>query len=171
MMRMAGSEGLGRQLEAALVVALARGAVGVGVGPHLAGDLQADLRDQRPGDRRAQQIDAFVLRLPLQDGKGEIAAQFLLGVDDPGRAGPDVPGLLQNRLAIFAGLPQIDVDGVNVVALFHQPAENDRGIQSARISQNTSRHENLFVVRKTEFIPLLAESDRQNPYFEPSQGE
>ena len=86
--RTAGSQGLGGQLEAALVVPLARGPVDVGVGPDLAGDLQADLRDQRPGDRRAQQVDALVLRLPLQDGKGEVAAQFLLGVDDPRRAAP-----------------------------------------------------------------------------------
>ena len=133
-------EGLGGQLEAALVVALAGGAVGVGVGADLAGDLQADLRDQRPGDRRAQQVDAFVLGLPLQHGEGEVAAQFLLGVDDPGRLGADVPGLLQNRLAILARLAQVDVHGVDVVALVHQPAENDRSIQSARIGQNTTRH-------------------------------
>ena len=149
------TEGLGGQLEAALVVALAGGAVGVGVGPDLAGDLQADLRDQRPGDRRAQEIDAFIFCLPLQDRKGEIAAKLFLGVDDPGRAGPDVPGLLQNGLAIFAGLPQIDVDGVNIVALFHEPAENDRGIQSARIGQNTGRHENLFVAGSRPGKPLF----------------
>ena len=149
------AEGLGGQLEAALVVALARGTVGVGVGPHLAGDLQADLRDQRPGDRRAQEIDAFIFCLPLQDGKGEIAAEFLLGVDDPGRAGPDLAGLLQNGLAVFAGLPQIDVDGVDIVALFHEPAENDRGIQSARIGQYTGRHENLFVAGSNRENPIL----------------
>ena len=102
-------ERLGGQLEAALVVPLAGGAVGVSVGPDLAGDLQADLRDQRPGDRRAQQVHALVLRLPLQHGEGEVAAEFLLGVDDPGRLGPDVPGLFQNRLAILARLAEIDV--------------------------------------------------------------
>ena len=133
-------ERLGRQLEAALVVPLAGRPVGVGVGPDLAGDLQADLRDQRPGDRRAQQIHAFVLGLPLQHGKGEVAAQFLLGVDDPGRLGPDVPRLLQNRLAILARLPEVDVHGMDVVALVHQPAENDRGIQSAGIRQNATFH-------------------------------
>ena len=106
MTRIARIEGLGGQLEAALVVPLARGPVGVGVGPDLAGDLQADLRDQRPGDRRAQQIHALVLRLPLQHGKGEIAAQFLLGVDDPGRLGADRRALSRIACRSSQGWPR-----------------------------------------------------------------
>ena len=145
--------------------------MGVGVGAHLAGDLQADLGDQRPGDRRAQQVHPFVFRLPLEHGEGKIAAKLLLGVDDAGGAGADVAGLFQNRLAIFARLPQIDVDGVNVVALFHEPAENDRGVQSARISQNASRHESLFVARKTELIRSLPKMTVRTPHFEPWRGE
>ena len=138
-------QGLGGQLETALVVALARGPVDIGVGADLAGNLQADLRDQRPGDRRAQQVDLFVLRLPLQDGKGEIAAQFLAGVDDLRRAGADLPRLLEDRLAVFAGLAQIDVHCVDVVALIlDQPVQDDRGVQSAGIGQNAAWHDNQF---------------------------
>ena len=65
--------------------------------------------------------DAFVLGLPLQDGKGEVAAQFLLGIDHPRRAGADVAGLLQDGLAVFAGLAQVHIDRMNVVALVHEP--------------------------------------------------
>ena len=72
------------------------------LGPDFACDLQADFRDQRPGDRRAQQIHAFVLRLPLEDGKGEVAAEFFLGVDEAGGFGADLPCLFKNRLAVFA---------------------------------------------------------------------
>ena len=48
----------------------------------LAGHLQALLRDERAGDRRAQEIGPLVLGPPLQDGKGEIAAEFLAGIDN-----------------------------------------------------------------------------------------
>ena len=126
-------QGLGRQLKTALVVALAGRSVGIGVGPDLASDLQADFRDQRPGDRRAQQVDALVLGLPLQHGKGKVAAQLFAGVDDPGDFGAAGAGLGQGRLAVLAGLPQVDVDRVDVVALVLKPAQDDRGIQPARI--------------------------------------
>ena len=135
----------------------AGGAVGVGVGPDFAGDLQADLGNQRPGDRRAQQIDAFVLGLPLQHGKGEIAAKLLAGVDDAGRLGPDVAGLLQDGLAVFAGLPQVDVHAVDVVALVHQPAQNDGGIQPAGIRQNAARH-----ASKSSIQPFLLNRELHN---------
>src|SRR5207244_526373 len=49
--------------------------------------------------------------------------------------------LFQYRFAIFARLAQIDVDCMNLVSLFLQPTENDRCIQSARVSQHTTRHE------------------------------
>ena len=133
-------ERLGRELKAALVVPLAGGAVGKGIGPHFAGHLQTDLGDQRPGDRRAQQVDPLVLRLPLQHGKGEVAAQLLAGVDDAGRRCPAVLRLLQDRLAVFARLAEVDVDAVDVVAFILQPAEDDRSIETAGIRENAGRH-------------------------------
>ena len=133
-------ERLGRELEATLVVPLARGAVGEGVGPDLAGNLQTDLRDQRSGDRRAQQIHALVLRVPLQDGKGEVAAQLFPHVYDPRRGGPNVAGFLHDRLAVLTGLAEIDVHAMHVVSFVHQPAENDRGVQSAGIGKNAVWH-------------------------------
>ena len=53
---------------------------------------------------------------------------------------PRCPALLQNRLAVLARLAQIDVHGMYVAALVHQPAENDRGIQSAGIRENAVWH-------------------------------
>jgi hypothetical protein len=51
---------IGGELEADLVVALAGGAMGDGVGADFLGDLDEALGDQRPGDRGAEQIDALV---------------------------------------------------------------------------------------------------------------
>ena len=126
-------ERLGGQLEPALVVALARGAVSVRIGADLAGHLQANLRDQRPGDRSAQQVDPLVLRLPGQHRKGEIAAQFLARIDDLRTGGPARAGFVQDRLTVLARLPQVDVHRVDVVPLVLQPAQDDRGVQPAGI--------------------------------------
>ena len=49
------------ELEADLVVALARRAVTDGVGADLPRDLDLALGDQRPSDRGAEQIIAFIL--------------------------------------------------------------------------------------------------------------
>ena len=131
-----GVERLGGELEAALVVALAGGPMGVDRGPFTMGDLHADLADQRPGDRRAEQIRALITGLPLHRRKREVAAELLADVHDHGLRGAAVAGLLQRRLAVLAGLPEIDVDGDHVVALLDEPAEDHRGVESARIGQH-----------------------------------
>ena len=107
--------------------------------------LEALLGDQRPGNRSAQQVHALVLGLPLEHGEGEIAAQLLLGVDDPGRAGADAPGLVEDRLPVLARLAQVHVHAVDVVPLFHQPTQDDRSIQPARIRENTAWHRSAFL--------------------------
>ena len=55
--------------------------------------------------------------------------------------GPVVAGLLQNRLAVFARLAEVDVHGMHVVAFVLQPTKNDRGIQTAGVSQHTTGHD------------------------------
>ena len=57
-----GIERIGGEFEAHLVIALAGGAMGDGVGAGLGGDLDQALGDQRPRDRGAEQIDAFIER-------------------------------------------------------------------------------------------------------------
>jgi hypothetical protein len=129
-------EGLRRQLEPALVVALAGGAVGEHRAALAVRDLDAHLADQRPGDRRAQEVRALVAGLPLHRGEGEVAAQFLADVHDQRLHGAAVAGLLEDRLPILAGLPEIDVHGHDLVALLDQPSEDDRRVQPARICQH-----------------------------------
>ncbi len=72
-----GVERIGRQLEADLVVALAGRAMGDGVGAGFGRDLDQPLGDQRPGDRRAEQVNAFVDRIGAEHREDEIADEFL----------------------------------------------------------------------------------------------
>src|SRR5262249_6910872 len=83
---------------------------------------------------------AFVFGLPLHDRKGEIAAELLLGIDIACRFGAAVFGLLQDRLAVFARLAEIDIDGVDVVALVLEPAEDDRSVETAGVSEDEGGH-------------------------------
>ena len=61
---------------------------------------------------------------------------------------PHVVGLLQDRLAVFARLAEIDVDAVDVVALVLQPAENDRSIQTAGVRENATWHESFPIEKR-----------------------
>ena len=133
-------ERFGCQLEPALVVALAGGSVSIRIGPDIAGHLQADLGNQRACDRRAQQVRPLVAGLPLQNREGEVAAEFLLGVNDLRRDNPLAVGLLENLLAVLARLAQVDIHRVHVVALVLQPSENHRRVQATRIRQHTTGH-------------------------------
>jgi hypothetical protein len=64
----AGLQGVGAELEAHLVIALARGAVGNGIGAGLVGDFHQALGDQRPGDGRAEQVFPLVHALARNMG-------------------------------------------------------------------------------------------------------
>ena len=143
---------LGSQLESALIVSLAGRSVCVSVRSNILGDLETDLGDQRTCDRCSEQVDAFISRLPLHNLESEVATEFFLDIDDLSRFCSTGVSLLQNRLAVFARLPQIDIDTVDIVSFILQPTENNRRIQSARISEHTARHGKSF-----------QESDAQNP--------
>ena len=61
-----GSRACDGDVEADLVVALAGAAVGDRVGAFALGDLDEQLRDQRPRERRGQRVGALVERAGLQ---------------------------------------------------------------------------------------------------------
>ena len=137
-------ERLGGKLEATLIVAFASRAVGEDSGADFTGYLQALAGDQRPSDGGAQQVRAFVLGLPLQRGKGKVAAQFLAHVDDPRADGSRVPRLLQDRFPVLAGLSEIDIDRMDLVTLLLQPSQNDGCIESPRVGQYAASHGKSF---------------------------
>ncbi len=66
-------EGVDGHVEADLVVALAGAAVGDRVGALALGDLDEQLGDERPGERRRERVDALVQRVRLEVGPDEVA--------------------------------------------------------------------------------------------------
>ncbi len=73
---------VGAQLEANLVVALAGGAMGDGVGAGFIGDLDQALGDQRAGNGGAQQVLAFVDGVGAEHREDEVADELFAQVVD-----------------------------------------------------------------------------------------
>ena len=127
-------------VEADLVVALAGAAVGDRVGALALGDLDEELGDQRPGERRGQRVGALVERVGLEVRPDEVGHEALAGVDDVGarRAGGHRPGF--DALAQRAAT---DVDGqghdLDVVLLL-EPGDGDGRVEAARVGEDDLLH-------------------------------
>ena len=111
--------------------------MGDGVGAGLAGDLDLALGDQRPGDRGAQQIDAFIERVGAEHREDEVADEFLAQiVDEDFCLMPIISAFCARRLQLLA-LAEVGGEGHHLAAdSFLQPAENDGGVQPAGIGQD-----------------------------------
>jgi hypothetical protein len=131
-----GVERIGRELEADLVVALAGGAVGDGVGAGLARDFDQALGDQRARDGGAEQVDALVHRIGAEHREHEIAHELLAQVLDEDLSDAQRLGLAPRRLE-FVALTEVGGERHDfaVVGLL-QPLENDRGVEPARIGEH-----------------------------------
>ena len=75
---------MGRDIEANLVVALARAAMRDSVGALALGDFDEELRDERSGERGRQRVGALVQRVGLQVRPHEVGDEALAGIDDVG---------------------------------------------------------------------------------------
>jgi hypothetical protein len=129
-------------------------------GPYFTRHLEADFADQGSRDGRSQQVYLFVLGLPSHDWKGKIATKFFPSIDQARRGSSAVTSLLHDRITVFARLTEVDVNGMDIVTLVLQPAENDRSIETTRVSQYaTLIHE---TIRSTEMRPVIEMSDRLN---------
>jgi hypothetical protein len=81
------------ELEAHLVVALAGRAMGDGIGPGLARDLDLALGDERPGDGGAQEIAALIEGIGAEHGEDEVADEFLAQILDIDLLDPSISAL------------------------------------------------------------------------------
>ena len=127
---------VGRKLEAHLVVALAGRAVGDRIRAGLGGDLHQPLRDQRPGDRRAEQVDALVEGIGAEHRKDEVGDELLAQVLDVDLLDAHHLGLAAGRLE-FVALAEIGREGHDLGAeLGLEPFEDDRGVETAGIGKH-----------------------------------
>src|SRR5262249_36379214 len=136
-----------RDLEADLVVALAGGAVGEGVGadpqrrPHLS------VGQERPREGGAQEVLVLVHRARGQGLERVVAHELLAQVLDHAVRGAGGERLLAHRLEVvaLAHVPAVGHDlGAAVVLL--DPGDDDRRIESAGVGEDDLLHFHRFVV-------------------------
>ena len=128
------------ELEADLVVALAGRAVADRVGADHLGDLDLALGDQRPRDRRAEQIQPLVQRIGAHHREDVIPHEFLAQIVDEDMLGlyPGHLGLLTRGLQ-FLALPKIGGERHDFAFIrLLQPFQDDAGVEAARISEDDS---------------------------------
>ncbi len=133
-----GFQRIGAEFEAHLVVALAGGAVRDGVGAGLVGDLDQALGDQRPRDRGAEQVFAFVHGVGAEHREDEIAHEFLAQVVDVDllRRNAELQRLGARGLE-FLTLADVGGEGHHFAVIgVLQPFENDRGVEAAGIGED-----------------------------------
>ena len=131
-------EGVGGELEADLVVALAGGAVGDGVGAGRCGDLDEALGDERAGDGGAEEVEALVLGVGAEHREDEVAHEGLAQVLDEDVLGRDAEelGLLARGLQLLA-LAEVGGEGDDLAAVLgRQPLQDDRGVEAAGIGED-----------------------------------
>ena len=133
-----GGERVIAEFEADLVVALAGRAVADRIGIHLTRNLDLALGDQRPRDRRAEQVQPFVERIGAHHREHEVAHEFLAQIVDE-----DVFGLDAHQLGLgargleFLALPQIGGEGDDLASvILLEPFEDDAGVEAARIGKD-----------------------------------
>ena len=106
------------------------------VGTDGAGDFNLALGDQRPCDRGAEKIHAFIERVGAEHRKDIVAHEFLAEVFDEDFLDAKHFRLGARRLDLFA-LANIGGEGDDFgVVLVLQPAEDDRGVEPAGIGQH-----------------------------------
>ena len=133
-----GGERVIAEFEADLVIALACRAVRHRVGAHLTRDLNLALGDQRPRDRRAEQVQPLVQRVGAHHREDVIADEFLAQIVDEDMLGlhPRRFGLLARRLQLLA-LAQIGGEGHHFALIgFLQPFQDHAGVEAARIGKD-----------------------------------
>jgi hypothetical protein len=110
-------------------------------------DFHQALRDQRPGDRGAEQVLAFVHGVGPEHRVDEIAHELLAQVLDEDLLHPELPGLAPRGRELLA-LADVGGEGDDFAAVaILQPLEDDRGVEPAGIGEHDFLYAGLFHCR------------------------
>ena len=139
-MREVRRQGAHAHLEAHLVVALARAAVGHGGRPVATGLGHQVAHDHRTRQRGDERVLALVARVGLQGGHAELLGHLVAGVDHDGldRAGGQRPGAdgVPVLAAAVGRLTDVDGDGDHLDTLvLDQPAHGHRRVETSAVGQ------------------------------------
>ena len=129
---------IGTEFKAHLVVALAGGTVRDGVGFHLACNVDHVFGDQRPGNRGAEQVFAFVQCVGAEHRKHEVAHEFFLEIlnEDVLFFDAHLERLGARRFDLFT-LADVGGEGHHFAVVYVlQPFEDDRGVEAAGVGQD-----------------------------------
>ena len=123
-----------RELEAHLVVALARRTVGDGVSTLFLRNLDELLRDERTRKRRAEQVLLLIDSTSLERRPDVLLEEFLLDVLDVDLRGAGLQRLVMDDIELIA-LSDIgtDRDDLAAVVVLLEPGDDDGGIETAGI--------------------------------------
>ncbi len=126
------------ELEAHLIVALARRAMGHSVGANLSRDFNLLFGDQGPRNRRPQKIKTFILRVGPEHGEHIIADKFLAQIFNVNVLWLDAEQQsLGARGFKLLALAQIGREGHHFAAVgCLEPLENNGRVQPPRIGEN-----------------------------------
>ena len=153
-----GSEGLYRQLEADLIVALTRCAVANRDGLFFTRGFCQNFPDKRPCCRRSQKVAVFINGLGFECRENIIFHVFFARIDDDALFCTRVEGTFFYIVPVFF-LTDVYAQRDNfVIEIFHKPGNNDRRIQTAGIRKNDFFfiHNNcLFMHKYTLYISFL----------------
>ena len=150
------SESRSCEFEANLIVTLARGPVGYSRCPLGAGDLDHALRDERARNACAEKILSLINRPGLQHRKNKITGELLLQVIHIAFRSPCFESLFLESIE-FLGLSHVRAEGDDFgsVGIF-EPVQNDRGVQTSRVSDDDFFHTGAESARKNK----LSQSQR-----------
>jgi hypothetical protein len=107
-----------------------------GLGTGFARDLDLSLGDQRPRDRRAEQVDPLIERIHAKHREHVVANELLAKILYIDLADAHLFGLGASGFQLFS-LTEIGGEGHDLaIILFLQPSQDDRGVQPARIGEH-----------------------------------
>ena len=137
---------LERELEAKLVVALARAAVHDCLGTSRVRDLRHGLRDHRPRERGDERVLALVQRVRRDRARALLVGELVLAVDEEHLAGARSLAA-RDRLLEVELLAHVDEHGddlVEAVRVLLEPGDDAARVETARVGDDGGAHGRSF---------------------------